>query len=94
VTRRVKHPQWCGQTNACSIERGGEHRSYPITMDTAAGRVVLTRIQTRGGANRMEIRAVVDLPDGAAAARVCAATVVEQVCRATIVGEQPRRAAR
>ena len=78
----------------CSVESGGEHRSHPISMDTAAARVVLTRMQTRGGANRMEIRAVVDLPDGAAAARACAATVVEQVCRATVVGQQPRRAAR
>jgi hypothetical protein len=91
--RRVRHPEWCGQSHTCSAERGGEHRSAPLSMDTAAGRVVLTRIQTRGGANRMEIRAVVDLPDGATAARVCAATVVEQVCRATVVGQR-RRAAR
>lgn len=78
----------------CTIERaGGTHRSHPVTIDTEAGRVVLIRVQTRGGANRMEIRAVVDLPDGAAAARVCAATVVERVCRATVV-TQTRRAAR
>lgn len=79
----------------CSAERGGEHRSHPISMDTQTGRVVLTRVQTRRGANRMEIRAVVDLPAEPGAARVCAATVVERVCRATVVGQPARqRAAR
>lgn len=88
----TRHPEWCGQSHVCTADRGGTHRSHPVSMDTAAGRVVLTRIQTRRGANRMEIRAVVDLPDGAGEARVCAATVVERVCRATVV--EPRRAAR
>jgi hypothetical protein len=91
MTRRLAaHPDWCGQSHVCSIERGGEHRSHPVSIDTEVGRVVLTRVQTRRGANRMEIRAVVELPAEAAAARVCASTVVERVCRATVVG-QPRR---
>lgn len=88
----IRHPDWCGQAHVCTAGSGGTHRSHPVSIDTAAGRVVLTRVRTRGGANRMEIRAVVDLPDEAAAARVCAATVVERVCRATLAG-QPRRAA-
>lgn len=84
--RRVQaHPDWCGRNHVCSAESGGTHRSYPLTMDNPGARVVLTRVQTRAGINSMEIRAVVDLPTEPAAARAVAATIVKQVCRATVV---------
>lgn len=63
----------------------GEHRSHPVTMDTDRGRVTLTRVQTRGGANRMEVRAVVDLPTDPVEARTYAAIVTKQLCEATVV---------
>jgi hypothetical protein len=93
MRRRDVHPEWCGGSHVCSVERGGEHRSHPISMDTEAGRVVLTRVQTLAGANRMEIRAVVDLPAEPRAARAYAASVVERVCRSTVAAAG-RRAAR
>jgi len=85
--RRPSHPDWCGRSHVCSAEvmSNGEHRSHPVTMDTDAGRVVLTRVQTRGGTNRMEVRAVVDLPTDPARARAYAAIVTRQICQATIV---------
>lgn len=71
----------------CTAETmtGGEHRSHPVTMDTDRGRVVLTRVQTRRGANRMEVRAVVDLPTDPDEARAYAAIVTRQLCEATVV---------
>jgi hypothetical protein len=63
MTRVRAHPDWCGQSHVCGVERpGGEHRSHPLTLDTATTRLVLTRTRTRHGHDRMEIRILVDLP--------------------------------
>jgi len=90
------HPRWCGQGHLCSADRGGEHRSHPLTFDppAGAGRIVAIRIRTRGGQDRLEIRAVVDLPAGdQEQARAAAAGMVEQVCRAAMA-TAPARAGR
>lgn len=82
------HPTWCGRGHVCTAGGPrGEHRSHPETIDTPAGRLVLTRIQTRAGRARMEIRAVVDLPADPAAAQSRAQLVVYRLCRAI----NPRR---
>jgi hypothetical protein len=40
----------------------GEHRSQPVVVDTAVGRLVATRIGARAGGQRLEVRTVLDLP--------------------------------
>ena len=67
------HPRWCGQGHVCSYDRpAGEHRSNPVTVDTDHARLVATRIRTRAGSDRIELRAVLDLPTDPDAARVMA----------------------
>lgn len=57
------HPSWCGQGHVCSADRpGGEHRSSPRPLDTHTARLVITRTSTIAGRNRIELRAVIDLP--------------------------------
>lgn len=71
--RRNEHPSWCGLGHVCSADRpGGEHRSHPASADTQVGRVVVTRVQTSRGVNRLEIRTVVDLPTDPRQARSAA----------------------
>jgi hypothetical protein len=67
--RRGEHPDWCAQGHLCSAERGGEHRSHPISAGRGQAVVVATRIQTVAGADRLEVRAVVTLPSHPVAAR-------------------------
>jgi hypothetical protein len=64
-----QHPDWCAQGHLCSAERGGEHRSHPLTAGSGQAVVVATRIQTAAGADRLEARAVITLPSNPSAAR-------------------------
>ena len=67
------HPRWCGQGHVCSIDRPeGEHRSNPVTVDTDCARLVATRIRTVRGRDRIEVRAVLDLPSDLNLARTMA----------------------
>jgi hypothetical protein len=67
----------------CSADRpAGEHRSHPLGFETAAGRLVATRIRTIAGMDRLEVRAVVDLPAEADTARRLAVLVLARVRRA------------
>ncbi len=69
-TKTGPHPGWCGQGHVCTADMPeGEHRSHPMSADTHAGRVVLTRVRTRRGQERIEVRASVDLPADQALAR-------------------------
>jgi len=71
------HPGWCGRGHVCSHDRPvGEHRSHPVTFDSNAARLVATRIRTRAGRDRIEIRAVLDLPADPHAARTVARLLV------------------
>jgi hypothetical protein len=77
------HPAWCGRGHVCSADRpGGEHRSHPLSVDTAAGRLVATRIRTTAGADRLELRAVLDLPADPPAARHLARLLLARVHQA------------
>jgi hypothetical protein len=83
MNRRDIHPAWCGQDHVCSHDRpGGEHRSYPYTVDTLHARFVITRIRTRTGVDRLELRAVVDLPIDQVAARHYTVTMLGRVYHA------------
>jgi hypothetical protein len=77
------HPDWCGLGHVCSHDRpAGEHRSHPVTVDTNTARLVVTRIRTRGGRDRIELRVVVDLPRDPGRAQTAARQVAFQVHRA------------
>ena len=83
MARRDYHPSWCGRGHVCSADRpGGEHRSNPETFDTRLARLVLTRILTVAGRNRVEIRTVVDLPADPATARNLFEVVTRRLCQA------------
>ena len=61
-------PDWCAGGHRCTAAGGGEHRSDPHTWLTPYGTLVVTRIREARGQDRLEIRAVVDLPADQAAA--------------------------
>lgn len=65
MRRAPAHPDWCGRNHVCTADGPrGEHRSYPMTVDTDAGRLVATRIQTKAGRARLELRMIVDIAPG------------------------------
>jgi hypothetical protein len=72
------HPAWCGRTHVCTAETmpAGEHRSDPLTFHSNGGLLVLTRVQTRAGVNRLEVRAVLTLPADPMAAHCAAQATV------------------
>jgi hypothetical protein len=81
------HPAWCGRGHVCSADRpAGEHRSHPLSFDTPAGRLVVTRIRTTAGMDRLEVRAVVDLPAEADTARQLARLLLARVHQAIHAG--------
>jgi hypothetical protein len=83
VSRREIHPHWCGQSHVCSIDRpSGEHRSHPLTVTTRIGVVVATRIRTVAGLDRLEVRAVVNLPADPGAAQRSARQVLDRIALA------------
>lgn len=53
-----QHTPWCARAHHCNL---GDHRSAPVTVRTDYGSVVLTRVQTRTGAQRVEARLSVTL---------------------------------
>ena len=71
VTRRRAgrapvHPYWCAADHTCSATTitGGQHRSAPLSWDTADARYVATRTHTPHVGGRLELRVVADLhPD-------------------------------
>jgi hypothetical protein len=76
-----QHPSWCGQGHLCSADRGGEHRSHPISAGHGQAVVVATRTQTTTGADRLEIRAVITLPTNQAAAQRAAGLALVRLHR-------------
>lgn len=83
MRRTPTHPDWCGRNHVCTADGPrGEHRSYPFTVDTDAGRLVVTRIQTRVGRGRLELRMVVDVPAEPAAAQHAVRSLVFRICQA------------
>jgi hypothetical protein len=80
VNRRDIHPAWCGQGHVCSADRAaGEHRSTPVVFDTTYARLVATRARTVAGVDRLEIRAVIDLPADPNRARKAAQLAVLRI---------------
>jgi hypothetical protein len=77
--RPGEHPDWCAQGHLCSADRGLEHRSHPLTAGTGRAVVVATRIQTVGGADRLEVRAVLTLPSNPTAARRAAGLALQRL---------------
>ena len=59
IRRMSRHPSWCAGGHRCGL---GEHRSDPQTWLTSYGTIVATRIRRADGRDRLELRAVVDLP--------------------------------
>lgn len=77
------HPDWCGRNHVCTAAGPrGEHRSYPFTVDTDAGRLVATRIQTRTGRAQLELRMVVDVPAEPDEAQRAVRRLVFRICQA------------
>ena len=81
-------PDWCGAGHLCSAQHGypaGEHRSEPLTVRTAYGVMVVTRVLTIGGRGRLELRLQVDLDADEALATAQAVRVAEEVDEAVRV---------
>jgi hypothetical protein len=77
------------------LGRGGQHRSAPFTLDTPAGPLILTRVANgAGAAHRLEVRAVLTLPDQAAAAQHHAARLVNRMAQALTLDATGRGACR
>jgi hypothetical protein len=81
------HPDWC-QAVRCHADTIGEHRSEPVTVGAgSAGGIVATRVRTRAGRDRLELRVTAPLGSGtdddqAAAARALLACLVDALNRA------------
>ena len=82
MNRPDNHPTWCGRNHLCTHQYGGEHRSYPITIDTHRTRLVITRIRTHAGSDRIEIRTVIDLPTDPELGRRYAMTILGRLHKA------------
>jgi hypothetical protein len=79
----IHHPYWCGRSHVCSADRpGGEHRSHPYTVDSDTVRLVVTRIRTTHGIERLEVRLVADLPTDPEHAHRLAMVLLGRVHRA------------
>ena len=89
MTRHDQHPYWCARNHSCTAPTG-QHRSSPVTFDTLAYRLVVTRVRARSGRDQLELRAIIDLPAGPAEARNRARALVVAVSLALA----PRRVAR
>ena len=61
--RRDGHPSWCARDHSCTAHTlpAGEHRSDLLVWATPYGKFIATRVRTRAGKDRMELRAVVQL---------------------------------
>jgi hypothetical protein len=80
MNRRDIHPTWCGQGHVCSADRpSGEHRSSPVILHGRTATLVATRTRTVAGRDRLEIRAVIDLPDDQTRARMAAQVAVQRM---------------
>jgi hypothetical protein len=58
-------PAWCARDHRCTARHGypsGEHRSMPDTRQTGYGSIIVTGVQTIGGARRLELRLTVAVP--------------------------------
>jgi hypothetical protein len=67
------HTDWCAKGHHCGL---GEHRSTPITLDSAGAVVVLTRVLATTGRQHVEIRFRIGLASGEPHARAHLTQVV------------------
>ncbi|GAA1821610.1 hypothetical protein GCM10009682_47280 [Luedemannella flava] len=60
---RDGHPYWCARDHSCTAYTlpTGEHRSDLLVWATPYGKFIATRVRTRAGKDRLELRAVVRL---------------------------------
>ncbi|MFC7484358.1 hypothetical protein ACFQX7_36040 [Luedemannella flava] len=58
-----RHPHWCARDHSCTAHTlpTGEHRSDLLVWATGYGKFIATRVRTRAGVDRIELRAVVQL---------------------------------
>lgn len=59
-----KHPDWCARGHVCDAYTNagdGQHRSQPLAMNTAYGRLVYQHVQRRTGKQWMQFTALVVL---------------------------------
>jgi hypothetical protein len=89
--REREHPEWC-HVARCHAVSLGEHRSEPVVVGVGgAGGIVATRVRTRRGVDRLELRVSASLGAGAdvdqaAAARRVLAELVDALNRAASSG--------
>jgi hypothetical protein len=94
MNRRDIHPTWCGQGHVCSADRpAGEHRSSPVILHGRTATLVATRTRTVAGRDRLEIRAVIDLPADPTRARAVAQIALQRM-QAALAGANPGGGAR
>jgi hypothetical protein len=95
--RPDQHPYWCAADHTCSAATmtDGTHRSEPLSWSTPYGWFIATRVQHTRGPARLELRLVVNLPDGEVIAHRRAQHLVVAVDHAvrTITSRPRRRAA-
>lgn len=85
MTKATKaHPWWCGHAHYCTANRGGQHRSAPLTARDSRGSVVVfTRTRTASGRNGIEFRTTVALPDDETTAHQHAKRLARRILTAT-----------
>jgi hypothetical protein len=93
-TVSTDHTDWCARGHRCQ-RRLGEHRSQPWAIRTRYGAIVVTRVR-QDRHDRLEVRAVVDLPAEPNRARRVATRVLVAVDRAVrrAAGITPSRPSR
>lgn len=51
--RPFEHPEWCAKGHRCAL---GEHRATPVVTEVpGVGKVLITRVLTSNGRERMEL---------------------------------------
>jgi hypothetical protein len=69
------HTGWCARDHRCGL---GEHRSQPLVVDLGrSGRIIVTRVLSRTGAEWLDVRHSLRL--NPAAPSRCAARLVEDL---------------
>lgn len=77
------HPWWCGRAHYCAAERGGQHRSAPLSIRTHNATITATRTRNANGRNGIEFRTAIQLPKDETTAHQQAKQLAAQILTST-----------